>query len=185
MAKETDGINCHQAEVIGQQIMLGMVNKMVTEAKAETSKKGNTLITLTKDMQVGNQTSHVDPTVLFLRLIVLIERAEDTIKYFPYELTPIPTSLFKGNFMQHAEKSQLADVLIHDPQNKVQKERKKKRKKSFESNQPARKKKKRNDDTAERDKQNECEEEESTSNNKEEENTTEMVRIDEGDEVEF
>ena len=64
-----------------------------------------------------------DPTVRFLRLIVLIERAEDTMKYFSYELTPIPTSLFNGNFMWHVKKSQLADVLIHYWQNKVHKER--------------------------------------------------------------
>ena len=82
MAKESHGINCHQAEVIGQQIKLGMDKKMATEAKVETSKKVKTLITLTKVIQVGNQTIHIDPTVLFLRFIVLVERAEDTMKYF-------------------------------------------------------------------------------------------------------
>lgn len=103
--------------------MLGMDNKITTEAKAETSKNVKTLITLAKDMQVGNQTIHVDPTLLFLRLIVPFETAEDTMECFSYELIPIPTSLFKVNFMRRAEKSQLADALIHYRQNKVQKER--------------------------------------------------------------
>lgn len=65
---------------------------------------------LSIDMQIDNQNVHVHPIVLFLRLIVLIERAEDTVKYFSYELTPIPTSIFKGNFMRHAEKSQMANA---------------------------------------------------------------------------
>ena len=128
--------------IIGQQIMLGMDKTMVTEAKVETSKKVKTLITLTRGMQVGYQTIHVDPTVLFLILIVLIARAEDTMKYFSYELTPIPKSLFNGSFLRHAEKSQLADALIHYQRNKVLRERKKKTKKSVESDGPARKKKK-------------------------------------------
>ena len=119
-----------------------MDKTMVTEAKVETSKKVKTLITLTRGMQVGYQTIHVDPTVLFLILIVLIARAEDTMKYFSYELTPIPKSLFNGSFLRHAEKSQLADALIHYQRNKVLRERKKKTKKSVESDGPARKKEK-------------------------------------------
>ena len=160
--------------------MLGMDNKMVTVTKVETNKKVKTLIILTKSTQVGCQKIHVDTTVLFLRLINVIVRAEDTMKYFSYEQTPIPTSLFKGNFMWHPEKSQLADALIHYRRNTVQKERKKKTMRSVESDGPARKKKKRNDDTTKRDEQNKCEEEESTSNNKEE-STTGMVTVDKDD----
>ena len=78
---------------------------MRTEAKAETSKEVKTLITLTKGMQVGKQTICFDPTALFLRLIFLIERADDTMKFFSHELTSIPTFLFKDNFRRHAEKS--------------------------------------------------------------------------------
>ena len=93
VAKESDKINCYQVEVIGQQIMLDMDKKMVTETKDEMENKVKTLIIWAKGMQVGNQTIHIDPTVLFLRLIVLIERAEDTMEYFSYELTAITTSL--------------------------------------------------------------------------------------------
>ena len=93
VAKESDKINCYQVEVIGQQIMLDMDNKLVTETKDEMENKVKTLIIWAKGMQVGNQTIHIDPTVLFLRLIVLIERAEDTMEYFSYELTAITTSL--------------------------------------------------------------------------------------------
>ena len=73
--------------------MLDMDKKMVTETKDEMENKVKTLIIWAKGMQVGNHTIHIDPTVLFLRLIVLIERAEDTMEYFSYELTAITTSL--------------------------------------------------------------------------------------------
>ena len=43
------------------------------------------------------------------------------MKYFSYELTPIPTSIFKENFMGHA-------VLVHHRRNEVQKERNRQRK---------------------------------------------------------
>lgn len=131
-------------------------------------------------MQVGNQTIHVDPTLQFLILIILLERAEDTLKYLRFELTHIPASLFKGNFMQHAAKSLLVDALIQG--NEFQKERKKETKKSVESDGTAEKRKK-NDETAGRDEQNECEEKESTFQNKEEERNTGMVIVDQDDEV--
>ena len=57
--------------------MLGKDNKMVTEVKFETCKKDKTLITLKKSLQIDNKTILTDPTVLFLRLIFLIERGED------------------------------------------------------------------------------------------------------------
>lgn len=76
---------------------------MVTEAKAEINKKIKTLLSPTKGVQVGNQAIHVDPTVLFLRVTVLTDRAENSAKYFAYELMPVPRALFKNNFMRYAE----------------------------------------------------------------------------------
>ena len=73
---------------------------MVTEAKAEINKKIKTLLSPTKGVQVGNQAIHVDPTVLSLRVT---DRAENSAKYFAYELTPVPRALFKNNFMRYAE----------------------------------------------------------------------------------
>ena len=40
--------------------------------------------------RIENHTIHVDPTVLFM----LIERYDDTSKYFGYKLTPYPTATF-------------------------------------------------------------------------------------------
>ena len=65
VAKESHGINCHQAEVIGQQIKLGMDNKMATEAKVETSKKVKTLITLTKVIKQATKPYTLIPQYYF------------------------------------------------------------------------------------------------------------------------
>ena len=55
---------------------------------------------------------HIEPSVLFTRLVVLIERSPDVNTYFNYELTPIPTALFKENFMRKPYKAALATALI-------------------------------------------------------------------------
>ena len=43
----------------------------------------------------GKAKIHIDPTILFSRLIAIVEREEDTKLYFDYELSSFPTSLFK------------------------------------------------------------------------------------------
>ncbi len=59
-------------------------------------------------IQVEKQKIHIDPTILFSRLIAIVEREEDTKLYFDYELSSFPTSLFKDGFMRKGVKSQLA-----------------------------------------------------------------------------
>ena len=83
----------------------------MTNASVATSKKIRTLVKLKKGIDVNNQTVYIDPAVLFMRLIVLIERSDETEKFFHYELTPYLTSLFKDHFMWHPNKSSLADAL--------------------------------------------------------------------------
>ena len=63
---------------------------------------------MAKGIEVGsNQLIHVNPLILFMRLIVLVERSKNTVNYFACELTSYPTSLFQGNFMRHPDKSDL------------------------------------------------------------------------------
>ena len=53
---------------------------------------------------------------LFSRLIAIVQREEDMIPYFSYELTAIPTSLFKDGAMRKTQKSQLAKIVTSDVQ---------------------------------------------------------------------
>ena len=112
-SSDSTSVNCDDAEKVGRNMLVCMDNKSVAEAKVKTSKKVKNLLTLTKGVQLENRTIHVDPTISFLRLIVLIERTDDTEKYFGYELTPYPTALFKDKFMRHPDKAALAEALLN------------------------------------------------------------------------
>ena len=54
---------------------------------------------------------YIDPSILFNRLTILMERKEKIDDYFQYELTPLPTSLFKDSVMRKTKKSSLATYL--------------------------------------------------------------------------
>ena len=68
---------------------------------------------MTKATEVSNQIIHVNPLILFMRLIALVERSKNTVYYFACELNPRPTSLFQDNFMRHPDKSDLMHVLLN------------------------------------------------------------------------
>ena len=50
--------------------------------------------------------------VLFTRLSALAGREDNVEKYFEYELTPYPMSLFKDGFMRKPDKASLRNVLL-------------------------------------------------------------------------
>ena len=102
-----DKINCDEAEKVGRSLHLSLATVAVVAAVVVRS-----LLCLSKGVTIKNEIVHIDPTVLFMRLIVLIERAEDMSDYFNYALAPIPCSLFKDNFMRHPNKSQLGEILV-------------------------------------------------------------------------
>ena len=127
-ASDSAIVNCDEAEKVGRNMLVCMDNKSVADSKVETSKKVKTLITLTKGVQLKNTKIHVDPTILFLCLIVLIERTDDTEKYFGYELKPYPTALFKDNFMRHPNRAALVEALLNYKKiSKIKQKRKERR----------------------------------------------------------
>jgi len=48
---------------------------------------------------VGKQSLVMDGTNLFHRLIILVERTNDVVGYFKYELTAAPASLYKCGWL--------------------------------------------------------------------------------------
>ena len=64
--------------------------------------------------KVNSDTIHEDPNVLFQRLIMLVDRADDMTNCFEYELTPEQTSLFKDGLMRKPNKAQLRRELVKD-----------------------------------------------------------------------
>ena len=110
-ARDNSEINCANAESIGHTLQQSIDDLPITEVKIVVRRKIKTLVNLTKGLDVDSRLVFIDPIVLFMRLIVLVERPGSNTKYFGFELTPNPTSLFKDHFMRHPKKSVLADVL--------------------------------------------------------------------------
>ncbi len=62
-------------------------------------------------IQVEKKKVNIDPTILFSRLIAIVQREEDMAPFFEHELTMIPTSLFKDYCLRKTDKAQLAKSL--------------------------------------------------------------------------
>ena len=81
------------------------------DASMKRTEKVRTLIHLTKGIKIDQETVHVEPLIMFSRLLILLEICEDTTPYFQYELTPFPASLFKHPVMRKLNKSVLGTSL--------------------------------------------------------------------------
>jgi hypothetical protein len=111
-AAENDPVNCDKAEDIGASIMQRMNGLPYSEVSI---KKADKVVTLSQIGTVSAPRSkqvNIDATVLFSRLVVIMSRCTDIASYFSFELTALPTSLFKDSFMRKADKAQLKNELI-------------------------------------------------------------------------
>ena len=75
------------------------------------SEQVKTLDSLLPGFKVDKEKLVINPTILFTRLIAIVQREDDMRGYFEYEFTTIPTSLFKDNAMRKTAKAQLANAL--------------------------------------------------------------------------
>ena len=88
-ATEGDGINCDEAEKIGQDIQ-ATIKKKDQIKTPELLKMG---------VEKDKENIHVDPLLLFSRLLALIEGEEEIREYFRFELKAFPISLFQNGMM--------------------------------------------------------------------------------------
>ena len=72
-----------------------MDSQVYSDISLKHSDQVKTLLNLKNGVKIEGDTVHVDPTILFSRLLIQVERSEDMKAYFSYELTQIPSSLFK------------------------------------------------------------------------------------------
>ena len=110
-ATEGDGINCDEAEKIGQAIQNQLDGISITEATVKKKDQIKTLELLKMGVEIDKEKIHVDSMLLFSRLLLLIERGEKIREYFRFERTAFPTSLFKNGMMRKTNKSKLAKAL--------------------------------------------------------------------------
>src|SRR6478609_858755 len=114
-ASDCDGINCDEAEQVGSQIMIKMDNLPFTEVSLKKIDLARTL------SHVGNKAAGVekrlsiDTAALFSRLIIIMQRCGSIEKYFSYELSAMPTALFKDSYcLRKTDKSVLAKELVKE-----------------------------------------------------------------------
>ena len=108
IAADDDCINCDKVEEIGARIQEQLDNLSIPDASIRRKDQIQALNHLYPAIQIDKQKVHFNPSILFTRLTAILQREEDIKPFFDYELTAIPTALFKDGFMQKPVKSQLA-----------------------------------------------------------------------------
>ena len=94
-AKEGDGgINCDEAEKIGQAIHDQLDGISITEATIKKKDQIKTLELLKMGVEINKEKIHVDPMLLFSRLLALIE-IEEIQEYCRFELQLFLHHFFK------------------------------------------------------------------------------------------
>ena len=74
-AKPSHQVNCNDAESLGRKIQ-EQIDVAVTEVKVPRSQKVRSMLQLTKAIKISTQDVYIDPAVLFIRLLVLVERSQ-------------------------------------------------------------------------------------------------------------
>lgn len=104
-------VNCDTATHVGNEILKSMTGQKVAEY---TFRKKNQAITMdTKSsVKIKDEEVHVDPLLLFQRLVTAGTRCGDLTEVFRYELCSYPPAMFESpQMMRPANKAILADSL--------------------------------------------------------------------------
>ena len=80
----TEGINCDDAETVGERIQKSLDNLTVEEAKIFKKDQIKTLDTLKKGIVIDSKTVYIDPLILFTRLAAIIQRDGCVADHFNY-----------------------------------------------------------------------------------------------------
>ena len=99
-------------EEVGRSIQSKLDGSLFTKPTMKRADQVKTFSHLKNAVKINKQNIVIDPSKLFTRLIVLLERCDDITPYFQYELTPVPTLLFLDNMMRKPNKSSLIQPLL-------------------------------------------------------------------------
>ena len=111
IAADDDCINCDKVEEIVAKIQEQLDNLSIPVASIRRKDRIQALNHLYPAIQIDKHKVHFNPSILFTQLTAIVQREEDIKLFFAYELTAIPTTLFKDGFMRKPVKSQLAQYL--------------------------------------------------------------------------
>jgi len=114
VASDTDGINCDSADDVGLQIMQSMDGKAFTDVVLRRTQQVVTMSRLNMRVKINGTDTAIDPHILFTRLVLIMQTCGDIERCFEYELTPMPTALYKDGRLRKTDKSQLTKELMKD-----------------------------------------------------------------------
>lgn len=104
-------VNAYQGKAVGQNIMSSMEGQQVGDY---TFRRKNQAVTMDakSSVKIRGEEVHVDPQLLFQRLITAGVRSDELSEIFKYELCTYPPAIFASrNVMRTANKSSLAIAL--------------------------------------------------------------------------
>ncbi len=108
-ADATVNVDC--AKAVGDKILTGMVGKTVTQHSFQKKEQSVTLDSSNK-VKIREETIHIDPQLLFQRLVTVGRHNDNLEEVFQYELCSYPPSLFEDKVtLRLANKAALGDAL--------------------------------------------------------------------------
>ena len=109
-----DSVNCERAEELGWMIQKELDNISLADASVKRKNQIKPLDTFRNTVKINEVQVYVNATVLFTRLAAVAKREDDEEKYFDYELTTEPMSLFKNGLMRKPDKPALRKALLKE-----------------------------------------------------------------------
>ena len=99
-----DAVNCEESEKLGEEIHKKLDGETMATATIKRKDQFKSLESLINTVKIGDSSEIINPTILFTRLTAMAQREEDVEKYFNYEMSPFPPSLFKDGLMRKPDK---------------------------------------------------------------------------------
>ena len=104
-------VNVDAAAEVGTKVLESMTGKSVCSYSFSCCAQAITMASKSS-LTIGNESVQVDPQLLFQRLILACNSAEELTSVFQYELASYPTALFESPLMMNpAQKPGLADAI--------------------------------------------------------------------------
>ena len=107
-----DTVNCDESEKLGTAIHKRLNGNTLATASIKRKDQFRSLESLSNTIKICDSSESINPTVLFTRLTAVAQREEDVGKYFAYEMSPSPPSLFKDGLTRKPDKSSLRKALM-------------------------------------------------------------------------
>ena len=106
-----EDVNCDNTEAIERAIRKKRNHVSLYAASIKRSDQAVMLNSSYPTLGIGDNKVLIAPLILFSRLITPMQRYDDVSNLFEYELSVIPTSLFKENMMENPSNFSLANAL--------------------------------------------------------------------------